>query len=214
MIYNPDTHKQVRFLRHTKTVSAVQYSPDGRFLAIGEKGKNAAVHLWKVGNTSTTRKPFPVARLTTTFPFGILSCVFSDGGGYVFATSEREDMGCVWEVSPYLRRRMDTAPADVAPLVCQPTKNKILSCTYFAQHKVFITAGSAHLKAWSLERPSAPVENRRFSRTARLSDVGESKESRGPVTVSVSSASSLRIQAVSSMFSSVKVRFLRCVIAT
>lgn len=190
VIYHPDTHKQVRFLRHTKTVTTVQYSPDGRFLAVGEKGKNPAVHLWKVGNTSNTRKPFPVARLTTTFPFGVLSCVFTDSGGYILATSEREDMACVFEVSAHLRRRMDAAPAEVAPLCSQPTKNKILSCTYFAQQKVFVTAGCAHLKTWSLERPSAPVENRRFSRSARLSDAGDaSKELRGPVTVSVSSAS-------------------------
>jgi WD40 repeat protein len=43
VLYSPKRHKQVRFFRASKAVSSLTFSPNGRFLAVGEMGHQVVV---------------------------------------------------------------------------------------------------------------------------------------------------------------------------
>ena len=52
--YNPATHKQRHFNKHHDDVTAIAFSPDGKYVATGEMGKRPSVFVIDTSTMSTT----------------------------------------------------------------------------------------------------------------------------------------------------------------
>jgi echinoderm microtubule-associated protein-like 1/2 len=52
--YNPTTHKQRHFNKHHDDVTAIAFSPDGKYVATGEMGKRPSVFVIDTSTMSTT----------------------------------------------------------------------------------------------------------------------------------------------------------------
>ena len=72
VVYNPRLHQQTRFLlsRSRRAIASMAMSRDGRFLAVGERGKNPAIVIWDVGSGD-------VVSTLTGHRFGVAAVSFS-----------------------------------------------------------------------------------------------------------------------------------------
>ena len=76
--------EQTNYFRHTKAVSALTFSPDGRFLAVGERGRQPSVTVWDVQTGGA------VVSLAG-HRFGVACLAFSHDGRYVVTVGFQHD---------------------------------------------------------------------------------------------------------------------------
>ena len=170
VIYDPQQQKQVHFLKNGtgKSILSLQYSPDGKFLAVGEKGKNPCTFIWKLVNR---RKPFLITKLTS-HRYGIKATAFAEGNGIVMTCGDHDGTVCIWNISHCLAKKDDNSALQelTAPVVTQRVKSEILSCVYMKENQIFVTTGHAHVKSWAVEKLL------QSDRRSRLSDIHDSKD--------------------------------------
>ena len=180
VIYNPKENKQTHFLKSGsgKTIISIEFSSDGKLLAIGEKGKNPSVFIWKLTNR---KKPYIIAKLSL-HRYGISSISFAEGNSIILTCGDHDGIVCIWDISHCLFKKNDNTPPPelTTPISNRKSKTDISSCFYMKECQMFVTCGDSHLKSWSIDRLLNNVEERRLP---RLSDAHETKDAGNSIPV-------------------------------
>jgi len=126
--------KQRNYMRMAKPVACLRFSPDGKFLAVGERGHNPAVTVWDV------RSHVRVAELKA-HKFGVACVRFSpDGMKLVSAGFDPDGKLALWDWAS-------------ASLLADTTLDTSIKAVDFTQDGCeLITVGTKHLRYWALAK--------------------------------------------------------------
>ncbi|KAJ8569325.1 hypothetical protein ON010_g5936 [Phytophthora cinnamomi] len=139
VIYNLRRNKQVRYYRVDKSVACLSFSPNGQFLAIGERGYLPAITIWD-GTDGTL-----CAELQR-HQYGVACLAFSQDGRFLLSAGLVHDHArlTAWELRA---RRKDVARRlEVVPVGCAVVEDKILDADYCQAGNFFVTVGEKHFK--------------------------------------------------------------------
>ncbi|KAG3035342.1 Mitogen-activated protein kinase-binding protein 1 [Phytophthora cactorum] len=142
VIYNLRRNKQVRYYRVDKSVSCLCFSPNGQFLAIGEKGYLPAITIWD-GTDGTL-----CAELQR-HQYGVACMAFSQDGRFLLSAGLVHDQHLyAWELK--LKKKDAVQRLEVTALGCAFVEDKILGADYCQAGNFFVTVGEKHFKYWFL----------------------------------------------------------------
>nr|XP_056701931.1 WD repeat-containing protein 62 [Euleptes europaea] len=133
VILNPKRNEQMHiFNTSRKTVSALSFSPDGKFIVTGENGHRPAVRVWDVEEKAQVTELHG-------HKHGVACVAFSPNMKYIVSVGYQHDMIVnVWDW------KKDSLVAS----------NKV-SCkvmaTSFSEDSYFVTVGHRHVKFWFLD---------------------------------------------------------------
>jgi len=138
VLYNPQTNKQLGFFRVSRAVSCLSFSHDGKFIAIGERGRQPCVSVWE---TST----FSQLISFTGHQHGVAHVMFSPNGLYLVSVGFKHDKQLLlWE---WASER----------LICtHKIENKVNAISFHSSGNFFVTCGDRHLKWWYLITDNTP----------------------------------------------------------
>ncbi|TMW68365.1 hypothetical protein Poli38472_005833 [Pythium oligandrum] len=141
VIYNLRRNKQVRYYRVEKTVSCLCFSPNGQYLAIGEKGYLPAITIWD-GTDGTL-----CAELQR-HKYGVACMAFSRDGRYLLSAGLVHDQHLyAWDlVRDASSNQMNAKVMGVAVV-----EDKVLSMDYCHEGNFFVSVGERHFKFWFLD---------------------------------------------------------------
>jgi mitogen-activated protein kinase binding protein 1 len=141
--FDQATNKQTGFFASTgKPVASLALSPNGRFLAIGERGHLPCIlvydlHQRERQTATPTASPVAVAVLQQSHKHGVGCLAFSPCGKYLVSVGFKHDKQlCLWDWAA--ERQLST----------QRLTNKVYSLCFSTCGKFFVTAGEKHLKWW------------------------------------------------------------------
>ncbi|KAK1944633.1 Mitogen-activated protein kinase-binding protein 1 [Phytophthora citrophthora] len=141
VVYNLRRNKQVRYYRVDKNVACLCFSPNGQFLAIGEKGYLPAITIWD-GTDGTL-----CAELQR-HQYGVACMSFSQDGRFLLSAGLVHDQHLyAWE----LKRRDSARRLEVTAVGCAFVEDKILDADYCQAGNFFVTVGVKHFKYWFLD---------------------------------------------------------------
>jgi len=135
ILYNPKTNKQVKYLftGSKKPISAITFSPDGKYIAIACKGLE--ISIWDL--QSDNKKP---DYLLKGHRYGIENILFSPNMKYLVSIGDTNDRGLfVWDWINETRLTMNKI------------NKKINSAIFTPTGRFLITAGEQHLKLWNFD---------------------------------------------------------------
>lgn len=134
VLFNPRKHKQHHILNSSrKTITALAFSPDGKYLVTGESGHMPAVRVWDVAEHSQ------VAELQE-HKYGVACVAFSPSAKYIVSVGYQHDMIVnVWA----WKKNIVVASNKVSSRVTAVSFSE--DCSYF------VTAGNRHIKFWYLD---------------------------------------------------------------
>uniref|UniRef100_UPI003AAF42A3 mitogen-activated protein kinase-binding protein 1-like n=1 Tax=Centroberyx gerrardi TaxID=166262 RepID=UPI003AAF42A3 len=145
VLLNPKKNRQHHLINTSrKTITALSFSPDGKYLVTGESGHLPAVRLWDVAE----RKQ--VAELQQ-HKYGVSCVAFSPNSKYIVSVGNQHDMMVnVWAWKK-----------DVA-VAANKVSSKVTGVSFSEDSSYFVTAGNRHVKFWYLDqckpiKASAPV---------------------------------------------------------
>ncbi|XP_068198768.1 mitogen-activated protein kinase-binding protein 1-like isoform X2 [Antennarius striatus] len=144
VLLNSRKNRQHHIIASRKTITALSFSPDGRYLVTGESGHLPAVRLWDVAE----RKQ--IAELHT-HKYGISCVAFSPNGKYIVSVGNQHDMMVnVWAWKK-----------DVV-VAANKVSSKVTGVSFSEDSSYFVTVGNRHVKFWYLDqckasKSSAPV---------------------------------------------------------
>ncbi|KAE9008806.1 hypothetical protein PR001_g16591 [Phytophthora rubi] len=143
VIYNLRRNKQVRYYRVDKSVACLSFSPNGQFLAIGERGYLPAITIWD-GTDGTL-----CAELQR-HQFGVACVAFSQDGRFLLSAGLVHDQHVyAWELKT---KRKDAARRlEVVAVGCAVVEDKILDADFCQAGNFFVTVGEKHFKYWFLD---------------------------------------------------------------
>ncbi|EGZ05955.1 hypothetical protein PHYSODRAFT_437466, partial [Phytophthora sojae] len=143
VIYNLRRNKQVRYYRVDKSVACLSFSPNGQFLAIGERGYLPAITIWD-GTDGTL-----CAELQR-HQYGVACMAFSQDGRFLLSAGLVHDQPIyAWELKT---KRKDAARRlEVEAVGCAVVEDKILDADYCQAGNFFVTVGEKHFKYWFLD---------------------------------------------------------------
>ncbi|KAM3602699.1 uncharacterized protein V6R79_009223 [Siganus canaliculatus] len=144
VLLNPKKNRQHHIVTSRKTITALSFSPDGKYLATGESGHLPAVRLWDVAERRQ------VAELQT-HKYGVSCVAFSPNGKYIVSVGNQHDM----IVSVWAWKK------DVI-VAANKVSSKVTGVSFSEDSSYFVTVGNRHVKFWYLEhckasKASAPV---------------------------------------------------------
>ncbi|XP_039180992.1 WD repeat-containing protein 62 isoform X3 [Crotalus tigris] len=130
VIFNPQKNKQRHIVNTArKTVSALCFSPDGKYVATGENGHQPAVRVWDVEEKSQ------VSELHG-HKHGVACVAFSPNMKYLVSVGYPHDMKVnVWDW------KSDTLIAS------NKVSSKVMAIS-FSEDSYFVTVGHRHVKFW------------------------------------------------------------------
>ncbi|XP_077174573.1 WD repeat-containing protein 62 isoform X2 [Paroedura picta] len=133
VIFNPWKNKQRHiFNTSRKTVSALSFSPDGKFIVTGENGHRPAVRVWDVDETTQVTELHG-------HKHGVACVAFSPNMKYIVSVGYQHDMIVnVWDW------KKDTLVAS------NKVSCKVMAIS-FSEDSYFVTVGHRHVKFWFLE---------------------------------------------------------------
>ncbi|KAL3660080.1 hypothetical protein V7S43_015002 [Phytophthora oleae] len=141
VVYNLRRNKQVRYYRVDKNVACLCFSPNGQFLAIGEKGYLPAITIWD-GTDGTL-----CAELQR-HQYGVACMAFSQDGRFLLSAGLVHDQHMyAWE----LKKKDTSRRLEVVAVGCAFVEDKILDADYCQAGNFFVTAGEKHFKYWFLD---------------------------------------------------------------
>uniref|UniRef100_A0A3B5B7Z3 MABP1/WDR62 first WD40 domain-containing protein n=1 Tax=Stegastes partitus TaxID=144197 RepID=A0A3B5B7Z3_9TELE len=145
VLLNPRKNKQHHIINTSrKTITALSFSPDGKYLVTGESGHLPAVRLWDVAERRQ------VAELQK-HKYGVSCVAFSPSGKYIVSVGNQHDMLVnVWAWKK-----------DVV-VAANKVSSKVTGVSFSEDSSYFVTVGNRHVKFWYLEhckanKASAPV---------------------------------------------------------
>ncbi|KAF3702668.1 Mitogen-activated protein kinase-binding protein 1 [Channa argus] len=127
-----------------KTITALSFSPDGKYLVTGESGHLPAVRLWDVAEQKQVA-------LLQKHKYGVSCVAFSPNGKYIVSVGNQHDMMVnVWAWKK-----------DVV-VAANKVSSKVTSVSFSEDSSYFVTVGNRHIKFWYLDhckasKASAPV---------------------------------------------------------
>ncbi|XP_029902723.1 mitogen-activated protein kinase-binding protein 1-like isoform X2 [Myripristis murdjan] len=145
VLLNPKKNRQHHIINVSrKTITALSFSPDGKYLVTGESGHLPAVRLWDVAERRQ------VAELQK-HKYGISCVAFSPNSKYIVSVGNQHDMMVnVWAWKK-----------DVV-VAANKVSSKVTGVSFSEDSSYFVTAGNRHVKFWYLDhckpiKASAPV---------------------------------------------------------
>lgn len=136
VIYNLRRNKQVRYYRVEKTVACLCFSPNGQYLAIGEKGYLPAITIWD-GTDGTLCAELQMHK------YGIACMAFSRDGRYLLSAGLVHDQHMyAWD----LEKDTNTGVMKGKAIGSAQIQEKILSMDYCQEGNFFVSVGEKHFK--------------------------------------------------------------------
>uniref|UniRef100_A0A8C3VGB6 Mitogen-activated protein kinase-binding protein 1 n=1 Tax=Catagonus wagneri TaxID=51154 RepID=A0A8C3VGB6_9CETA len=156
VLFNPRKHKQHHILNSSrKTITALSFSPDGKYLVTGESGHMPAVRVWDVAERSQ------VAELQE-HKYGVACVAFSPSAKYIVSVGYQHDMIVnVWA----WKKNIVVASNKVSSRVTAVSFSE--DCSYF------VTAGNRHIKFWYLDDSKTSKVNATVPLLGRSGLLGE-----------------------------------------
>nr|XP_004660952.2 mitogen-activated protein kinase-binding protein 1 isoform X2 [Jaculus jaculus] len=156
VLFNPRKHKQHHILNSSrKTITALAFSPDGKYLVTGESGHMPAVRIWDVAERSQ------VAELQE-HKYGVACVAFSPSAKYIVSVGYQHDMIVnVWA----WKKNIVVASNKVSSRVTAVSFSE--DCSYF------VTAGHRHIKFWYLDDSKTTKVNTTVPLLGRSGLLGE-----------------------------------------
>uniref|UniRef100_A0A3P8UIG2 Mitogen-activated protein kinase-binding protein 1-like n=1 Tax=Cynoglossus semilaevis TaxID=244447 RepID=A0A3P8UIG2_CYNSE len=145
VLLNPKKNRQQHIINSSrKTITALSFSPDGKYLVTGESGHQPAVRLWDVAERRQ------VAEIQK-HKYGISCVAFSPNGKYIVSVGNQHDMMVnVWAWKK-----------DVV-VATNKVSCKVTGVSFSEDSSYFVTVGYRHVKFWYLDnckinKSNAPV---------------------------------------------------------
>ncbi|XP_039981468.1 mitogen-activated protein kinase-binding protein 1-like [Xiphias gladius] len=145
VLLNPKKNRQHHIINTSrKTITALSFSPDGKYLVTGESGHLPAVRLWNVAERRQ------VAELQQ-HKYGVSCVAFSPNSKYIVSVGNQHDMLVnVWAWKK-----------DVV-VAANKVSSKVTGVSFSEDSSYFVTVGNRHVKFWYLDhckasKASAPV---------------------------------------------------------
>ncbi|TSK58026.1 Mitogen-activated protein kinase-binding protein 1 [Bagarius yarrelli] len=134
VLLNPTKNSQQHIINTSrKTITALAFSSDGKYLVTGEHGHLPAVRVWDVADGSQ------VAELQQ-HKYGVGCVAFSPNSKYIVSIGYQHDMSVnVWA----WKKNMLVAANKVS--------SKVTAVSFSEDSSYFVTAGNRHVKYWYLE---------------------------------------------------------------
>ncbi|XP_042245976.1 mitogen-activated protein kinase-binding protein 1-like isoform X1 [Thunnus maccoyii] len=156
VLLNPKKNRQHHIINTSrKTITALSFSPDGRYLVTGESGHLPAVRLWDVAERRQ------VAELQK-HKYGISCVAFSPNSKYIVSVGNQHDMMVnVWAWKK-----------DVV-VAANKVSSKVTGVSFSEDSSYFVTAGNRHVKFWYLDHCKANKANAPVPLLGRSGLLGE-----------------------------------------
>ncbi|XP_078419200.1 mitogen-activated protein kinase-binding protein 1 isoform X2 [Cetorhinus maximus] len=156
VLFNPKKNKQHHILNGSrKTITAVAFSPDGKYLVTGESGHMPAVRIWDVNERTQ------VAELQE-HKYGVACVAFSPNAKYIVSVGYQHDMIVnVWA----WKKNVVVAANKVS--------SKVTAVSFSEDSSYFVTAGNRHVKFWYLDASKASKVNATVPLLGRSGLLGE-----------------------------------------
>ncbi|XP_061668123.1 mitogen-activated protein kinase-binding protein 1-like [Syngnathoides biaculeatus] len=138
VLLNPRKNRQQHLINTSrKTITALSFSQDGKYLVTGESGHLPAVRLWDV---SERRQVSELQK----HEYGVSCVAFSPDGKYVVSVGNQHDMMVnVWAWKK-----------DVV-IAANKVSSKVTGVSFSEDSSYFVTVGHRHVKFWYLDRCKA-----------------------------------------------------------
>ncbi|XP_052390682.1 mitogen-activated protein kinase-binding protein 1 isoform X2 [Carassius gibelio] len=134
VLLNPAKNTQQHLLNSSrKSISALSFSSDGRYLVTGESGHLPAVCVWDVSEGSL------VSELLE-HKYGVSCVAFSPNGKYIVSVGSQHDMSVnlwAWKKS--------------ALIAVNKVSSKVTAVSFSEDGNHFVTAGNRHVRFWYLD---------------------------------------------------------------
>ncbi|GCB63813.1 hypothetical protein scyTo_0014682, partial [Scyliorhinus torazame] len=156
VLCHPQKNKQTHILNASrKAVSALAFSPDGKYLVTGESGHMPAVRVWDVSDK------VQVAELKC-HKYGISCVSFSPNMKYIVSVGYQHDkLVNVWD----WKKNSIVASNKVS--------SKVTAVSFSEDSNFFVTAGNRHVKFWYLNESKACKANVTVPLIGRSALLGE-----------------------------------------
>ncbi|XP_033001615.1 mitogen-activated protein kinase-binding protein 1 isoform X4 [Lacerta agilis] len=156
VLFNPRKNKQHHILNSSrKTITALAFSPDGKYLVTGESGHMPAVRVWDVAERTQ------VAELHE-HKYGVACVAFSPSSKYIVSVGYQHDMIVnVWS----WKKNIVVAANKVS--------SKVTAVSFSEDCSYFVTAGNRHIKFWYLDDSKTSKVNATVPLLGRSGLLGE-----------------------------------------
>uniref|UniRef100_A0A8C8SWX3 Mitogen-activated protein kinase binding protein 1 n=1 Tax=Pelusios castaneus TaxID=367368 RepID=A0A8C8SWX3_9SAUR len=156
VLFNPRKTKQHHILNSSrKTITALAFSPDGKYLVTGESGHMPAVRVWDVAERTQ------VAELQE-HKYGVACVAFSPSAKYIVSVGYQHDMIVnVWS----WKKNIVVAANKVS--------SKVTAVSFSEDCSYFVTAGNRHIKFWYLDDSKTSKVNATVPLLGRSGLLGE-----------------------------------------
>ncbi|XP_069494903.1 mitogen-activated protein kinase-binding protein 1 isoform X2 [Ambystoma mexicanum] len=156
VLFNPRKNKQHHILNSSrKTITALAFSPDGKYLVTGESGHMPAVRVWDVAERTQ------VAELQE-HKYGVACVSFSPSSKYIVSVGYQHDMIVnVWS----WKKNVVVASNKVS--------SKVTAVSFAEDCSYFVTAGNRHIKFWYLDDTKTSKVNATVPLLGRSGLLGE-----------------------------------------
>nr|CCA19187.1 conserved hypothetical protein [Albugo laibachii Nc14] len=135
VIYNLRRNRQIRYYRVEQSITSIAFSPDGKYLAIGENGAKSAITVWD----------FEVGELYAEFrheSYRVVCMAFSQDNSYLFSVGiDKEHLIYVWKLGIESENPIGTAQIP----------ERVFGVDFSARGNYFVTVGEKHIRFWHLE---------------------------------------------------------------
>uniref|UniRef100_A0A3Q2E783 MABP1/WDR62 first WD40 domain-containing protein n=1 Tax=Cyprinodon variegatus TaxID=28743 RepID=A0A3Q2E783_CYPVA len=138
VLLNPKKNRQHHIINTSrKTITALSFSPDGKYLVTGESGHLPAVRLWDVAERRQ------VAELQK-HKYGVSCVAFSHNNKYIVSVGNQHDMMVnVWAWKK-----------DVV-VAANKVSSKVTGVSFSEDSSYFVTVGNRHVRFWYLDHCKA-----------------------------------------------------------
>uniref|UniRef100_A0A3Q3WB38 MABP1/WDR62 first WD40 domain-containing protein n=1 Tax=Mola mola TaxID=94237 RepID=A0A3Q3WB38_MOLML len=137
VLLNPKKNRQHHIITSRKTITALCFSPDGKYLVTGESGHLPAVRLWDVAERRQVAE-------VQTHKYGVSCVAFSPNSKYVVSVGNQHDM----IVSVWAWKK------DVV-VAANKVSSRVTGVSFSEDSSYFVTVGNRHVKFWYLDHCKA-----------------------------------------------------------